>query len=108
MIAAGTGGVFLNVTTNYAPHGSGFVAPSAAAKAGVHALTGSLAAEWGARHGIRFVNLSPGPSALAGTPAPPPPTVPPNAAEPTTRHRPQSRRPAPFRASTPAAASRRC
>ena len=36
------------------------------AKAGVHALTGSLAAEWGAKHGIRFVGLAPGPIETEG------------------------------------------
>ena len=66
MIAAGGGGVFLNITTTYAPDGSGYVAPSAMAKAGVHALTGSLAAEWGAKHGIRFVGLAPGPIETEG------------------------------------------
>jgi 2,4-dienoyl-CoA reductase len=66
MIAARSGGVFLNITTTYAPDGSGYVAPSAMAKAGVHALTGSLAAEWGAKHGIRFVGLSPGPIETEG------------------------------------------
>lgn len=35
MIAADTGGVFLNITTTYAETGSGYVVPSAAAKAGV-------------------------------------------------------------------------
>jgi 2,4-dienoyl-CoA reductase len=66
MIAAGKGGCFLNITTTYAPAGSGYVAPSAMAKAGVHALTGSLAAEWGAKHGIRFVGLAPGPIETEG------------------------------------------
>ena len=45
--AAKKGGVFLNITTTYAETGSAFVTPSAAAKAGVNALTRSLAAEWG-------------------------------------------------------------
>jgi 2,4-dienoyl-CoA reductase len=66
MIAGGKGGVFLNITTTYAPDGSGYVVPSAAAKAGVHALTGSLAAEWGAKYGIRFVALAPGPIETEG------------------------------------------
>lgn len=66
MIAHGQGGVFLNITTTYAPDGSGYVVPSAAAKAGVHALTGSLAAEWGAKYGIRFVALAPGPIETEG------------------------------------------
>ena len=45
--AAKKGGVFLAITTTYAETGSAFVTPSAAAKAGVNALTKSLAAEWG-------------------------------------------------------------
>ena len=36
----------LNIVTTYAWTGSGFVAPSAAAKGGVLALTRSLASEW--------------------------------------------------------------
>ncbi|SVD69134.1 uncharacterized protein METZ01_LOCUS421988, partial [marine metagenome] len=39
-------GVILNIVTTYAWTGSAFVAPSAAAKGGVLALTRSLAAEW--------------------------------------------------------------
>ena len=42
----------LNITTTYAWTGSGYVVPSACAKAGVLALTRSLAVEW-ARYGIR-------------------------------------------------------
>jgi len=66
MISNGKGGAFLNITTTYAPNGSGYVVPSAAAKAGVHALTGSLAAEWGSKYGIRFVGLAPGPIETEG------------------------------------------
>lgn len=65
LIKAGKGGVFLNITTTYAPDGSGFVAPSAAAKAGVHSLIGSLSAEWG-RYGLRFVGIAPGPIETKG------------------------------------------
>lgn len=65
MIGGGKGGVFLNITTTYAPEGSGWVAPSAMAKAGVHALTRSLAVEWG-RHGIRCVGIAPGPIETEG------------------------------------------
>lgn len=60
LIAAKQGGAFLQITTTYAPDGSGYVVPSAMAKAGVHAMTKSLAAEWG-RYGIRFVAIAPGP-----------------------------------------------
>lgn len=52
-------GTMLNIVTTYASTGSGFVAPSAAAKAGVLALTRSLAVEW-APYGIRQVAIAPG------------------------------------------------
>ncbi|WP_018131316.1 SDR family oxidoreductase [Effusibacillus pohliae] len=68
------GGVMLNIVTTYAETGSGYVVPSAAAKAGVVALTRSLAVEW-AKYGIRQVAIAPGPfptdgawSRLAPTP----------------------------------------
>ncbi len=54
-----TPGTVLNIVTTYATTGSAFVAPSAAAKAGVLALTKSLAAEW-AKYGIRHVAIAPG------------------------------------------------
>ena len=46
-------GTVLNIATTYAASGSGYVVPSAAAKAGVVALTKSLAAEWG-KYGVRL------------------------------------------------------
>lgn len=52
-------GTVLNIVTTYATTGSAYVSPSAAAKAGVLALTKSLAAEW-ARYGIRHVAIAPG------------------------------------------------
>lgn len=55
--AAQQGATFLAITTTYADTGSGFVTPSAAAKAGVANLTKSLAAEWG-RYGHRFVAIA--------------------------------------------------
>ena len=55
--AANKGAVFLCITTTYAAHGSAFVTPSAAAKAGVEALVKSLAAEWG-RQVTRGLSIS--------------------------------------------------
>ncbi|XP_077454016.1 2,4-dienoyl-CoA reductase [(3E)-enoyl-CoA-producing], mitochondrial isoform X3 [Stigmatopora argus] len=59
------GAAFLAITTIYAESGSGFVVPSAAAKAGVEALYKSLAAEWG-RYGLRFNIIQPGPIRTKG------------------------------------------
>lgn len=58
-IESKTPGTVLNIVATYATTGSAFVAPSAAAKAGVLALTKSLAAEW-AKYGIRHVAIAPG------------------------------------------------
>lgn len=58
-IAASRPGVILSIVATYAWHGSPFVVPSAAAKAGVLAMTQSLAAEWGC-HGIRANAIAPG------------------------------------------------
>jgi NAD(P)-dependent dehydrogenase (short-subunit alcohol dehydrogenase family) len=49
----------LNIVTTYAEAGSGYVVPSAMGKAGVLALTRSLAVEWGGR-GIRSNAIAPG------------------------------------------------
>ncbi|KAF1788751.1 NAD(P)-binding domain [Phytophthora cactorum] len=65
MIQHEQGGVFLNITTTYAETGSGYVVPSAAAKAGVSAMIKSLAVEWG-KYGIRFVGIAPGPIKTKG------------------------------------------
>jgi NAD(P)-dependent dehydrogenase (short-subunit alcohol dehydrogenase family) len=55
----------LNIITTYAWTGSGYVVPSAAAKAGVLAMTRSLAVEW-AKYGIRLNAIAPGPFPTEG------------------------------------------
>lgn len=56
---------FLNIVTTYAWTGSSFVVPSAMAKAGVLAMTRSLAVEW-AKYGIRSNAIAPGPFPTEG------------------------------------------
>jgi NAD(P)-dependent dehydrogenase (short-subunit alcohol dehydrogenase family) len=58
-------GTMLNIVTTYAWTGSGYVVPSAAAKAGVLAITRSLAVEW-AKYGIRSNAIAPGPFPTEG------------------------------------------
>ncbi|KAL7393620.1 hypothetical protein ABVT39_013725 [Epinephelus coioides] len=65
LIQSQKGASFLAITTIYAESGSGFVVPSASAKAGVEALYKSLAAEWG-RYGHRFNIIQPGPIRTKG------------------------------------------
>ena len=55
----------VNIVTTYAWTGSGYVVPSAAAKAGVLAMTRSLAVEW-AKYGMRFNAVAPGPFPTKG------------------------------------------
>lgn len=66
-IAKKLGGNILNIATTYAAAncGSGYVVPSACAKAGVLALTTSLAVEW-AKYHIRVNAIAPGPFPTEG------------------------------------------
>ncbi len=66
-IAQQLGGNILNIVTTYAAAncGSGFVVPSACAKAGVLAMTTSLAVEW-AKYHIRVNAIAPGPFPTEG------------------------------------------
>jgi NAD(P)-dependent dehydrogenase (short-subunit alcohol dehydrogenase family) len=59
-IAEGLPGSVLSNLTTWVWSGSAFVVPSAMAKAAVHAMTMSLAVEWGP-YGIRLNALAPGP-----------------------------------------------
>jgi NAD(P)-dependent dehydrogenase (short-subunit alcohol dehydrogenase family) len=67
-IAAKHAGVVLSILTGAAFHGSPFAVPSAMAKAGLLAMTRSLAVEWGPK-GIRCVAISPGNFPTAGATA---------------------------------------
>lgn len=58
-------GAVLSISATYAPVGSAYVVPSAVSKAGVEALTRSLAVEWGNR-GIRLNAIAPGPIPTQG------------------------------------------
>lgn len=60
-----TNKVILNIVTTYAWTGSAYVVPSATAKAGVLAMTRSLAVEW-AKYGIRSNAIAPGPFPTKG------------------------------------------
>jgi len=65
LIARGAPGSVLSIVTSYAWTGSAFVLPSACAKAGVLAMTRSLAVEWGI-YGIRCNAIAPGPFPTEG------------------------------------------
>ena len=64
-LAAGATATVMSITVSYAFTGAPYVVPSAMAKAGVLAMTRSLAAEWGPK-GIRFVAVAPGPFPTPG------------------------------------------
>ncbi|WP_119272879.1 SDR family oxidoreductase [Taklimakanibacter deserti] len=64
-LAESHAGTVLSIVTTYAFTGSAFVVPSAMAKAGVLAMTRSLAVEWGGR-GIRLNAIAPGPFPTEG------------------------------------------
>ena len=61
----GTEGAVLSIATTYAETGSAYVVPSAMSKAGMVAMTRSLAAEWGSE-GIRLNAIAPGPFPTEG------------------------------------------
>jgi NAD(P)-dependent dehydrogenase (short-subunit alcohol dehydrogenase family) len=64
-LAAKQKATVLNIAATYTTSGSAFVVPSAVSKAGVVALTRSLAVEWGDR-GIRMNAIAPGPIPTEG------------------------------------------
>jgi NAD(P)-dependent dehydrogenase (short-subunit alcohol dehydrogenase family) len=64
-IGSAAKGTVLNIATTYAWTGTAYLLPSACAKAGVVAMTRSLAVEWG-RHGIRLNAIAPGPIPTEG------------------------------------------
>ncbi|MBN8587475.1 MAG: SDR family oxidoreductase [Rhodothermia bacterium] len=58
-------GAVVSITTSYATTGSAFVVPSAVSKAGIEAMTKSLAVEWGT-YNIRLNCIQPGPFPTEG------------------------------------------
>lgn len=64
-LAEGRRAGVLSIVTTYAWTGSAYVVPSAMAKAGVLAMTQSLAVEWGGR-GVRLNAIAPGPFPTKG------------------------------------------
>lgn len=64
-IAAQRGGSVVSIVTTWVRSGSAFVVPSAMSKAGIAAMTQSLAVEWGPK-GIRLNAIAPGPFPTEG------------------------------------------
>ena len=64
-IAGKRGGSILSIVTTWVWTGSAFVVPSAMSKAGIAAMTQSLAVEWGPK-GIRLNAIAPGPFPTEG------------------------------------------
>ena len=58
-IAGNHPGNVVSITVTWVRNGSPYVVPSAMSKAAIHAMTMSLATEWG-RHGIRLNTIAPG------------------------------------------------
>jgi NAD(P)-dependent dehydrogenase (short-subunit alcohol dehydrogenase family) len=65
LLARKAPGAIVSIVTSYAWTGTAFALPSACAKAGVLAMTRSLAVEWG-RAGIRLNAIAPGPIPTEG------------------------------------------
>ncbi|NYI23663.1 SDR family oxidoreductase [Sphingobium indicum] len=64
-IAGGNSASVVSIVTTWVWNGSPFVVPSAMSKAGIAAMTQSLAVEWGGK-GIRFNAIAPGPFPTEG------------------------------------------
>src|SRR6185312_728905 len=58
-IAGKLGGNVVSITVTWVRNGSPYVVPSAMSKSAIHAMTMSLATEWG-RYGIRLNTIAPG------------------------------------------------
>lgn len=65
LLERGSPGAVVSIVTSYAATGTAYALPSACAKAGVLAMTRSLAVEWG-RAGIRLNAIAPGPIPTEG------------------------------------------
>jgi NAD(P)-dependent dehydrogenase (short-subunit alcohol dehydrogenase family) len=65
LIAEGKQASFLAILVTWVRNGSAFTVPSAMSKAGINAMTQSLATEWG-RYGLRFNAIAPGPFPTKG------------------------------------------